>query len=288
MIIQRIFRKLWWANLHRTMEVAVVAYPKAGSTWLRYLLGRYLQTRCRREEVYLFDGADRFGRCDRACEGPSMHFTHQPLVWAGQTAADLHHRNVIRPFARKRVILLARYPLDALISHWFQVRASAKHDGRELDLDLVGFITDPVWGLEKLIAFYNLWIRHSRDAREILLVRYEDLRSNTHAELERVLTFLRVGLDDRAMQRAISDASFESMQRLEASGGGPRYRLSGISIFAGYEDPADLSSLHVRRGKVGGFRDYLSGPDCARFERRIAAELDPRLGYSASGVAVNG
>jgi hypothetical protein len=43
-------------------------------------------------------------------------------------------------------------------------------------------------------------------------------------------------------------------------------------------DPGDPESFKVRRGKVGGFTDYLKGDDL-RYAGEAMRKLDPRFGY---------
>ena len=44
-------------------------------------------------------------------------------------------------------------------------------------------------------------------------------------------------------------------------------------------DPNDPESFKTRRGKVGGFVDYLTPDEIAEVERRIRSGLDPSFGY---------
>ena len=105
-VVARILRKL---NHHRTTELYFIGYPKAGSTWVRYMLGRYVQLLCRLPDIPLFDATDRWGRCESFCAGPAMQFTHRPLLWHAQRASDLDYRRVVRPFEDKRVVLQCRH-----------------------------------------------------------------------------------------------------------------------------------------------------------------------------------
>jgi hypothetical protein len=48
--------------------------------------------------------------------------------------------------------------------------------------------------------------------------------------------------------------------------------------------PGDPESFKTRRGKIGGYVDYLSAEDIAWLNRRIDAELDPFYGYSSAAM----
>jgi hypothetical protein len=269
-------RALGKLNHHRTTELYFVGYPKTGNTWVRYMLGRYVQLLCDLPDLPMFDATDRIGRCERFCVGPAMQFTHRPLLWDRQRTGDLDYENVIRPFRDKRIVLLVRHPLDVLVSLWMQrqYRGVERRAGTLVDL-----LEDPVWGLEKLLRFYALWDLHRGDVRDFLLMRYEDLRADPHGAFAGLLTFLDIPRQEHQLHQAVADAAFDSMRKLELSGGGPRYRSSGRSIFAS-GDINNADALHVRRGQVGGFRDYLDQQDADRLLARIDRHLPGSFGYS--------
>jgi hypothetical protein len=62
------------------------------------------------------------------------------------------------------------------------------------------------------------------------------------------------------------------MQKLEAAGA-----FDSNILHPG--DVRDPESFKVRRGKVGGYREYLSADD-QRFAAAAMTELDARFGYS--------
>jgi hypothetical protein len=264
------------ANSRRTVDVWFIGYPKTGNTWLRFLLGCYVQERQGLPAPPLFDEFDRLGRARRLGDVPRMSFTHEPLEWSRQTAADLTADNVLEPFAGKRVVLLVRHPLDALVSHWhqFRTRAQARYEG-----DLVAFLDSPVHGLDKLLRFYSLWEPAVRRGERVLVVRYEDLRAQPDEQAQRVLSFIGVEpIDVGALAKAIERSSFSSMQAMERSGHEPRYASSGLGIFA-TGDRSDPNAFHVRRGAIGGYRDELPAEAAAAYERRVAAAMSDGYGY---------
>lgn len=255
----------------RTGDVLFIGYPKCGNTWTRFLLGSYFQELCPGSPLLLFDGADRWGRCSRACVGPAMHFTHAPLRWDGQTAAHLDESNVLRPYQSNRVVLLMRHPLDALVSNWYHAtrRGDADYDG-----SLSEFLQDPVWGLDKFVRFANLWAQEARRrGDDILLLRYRDLRADTQGWLRRLLEFIEVTPDDPKIEAAVAAASFDRMRELELAGG-LRYPSTGLPVFSS-ADLRDENSRHVRRGAVDGHRDEIEPALLDELLDRIDAELDP-------------
>jgi len=269
----RILRKL---NHHRTTELYFVGFPKTGSTWVRYMLGRYVQLHCNLLYLPLFDATDSMGRCERFCVGPAMQFTHRPLRWDGQRATDLDYEKVVRPFQDKRVVLLIRHPLDTLVSLWMQ----RKHRGKEnYTGELSDLLEDPIWGLEKYLSFYSLWFQHRDRVQDLLLLRYEDMRADARSVFAGLLKHLNIPQQVEPLGRAVADADFDSMNKMELSGDVPKYRSSGQSIFAS-GDRNNADAFHVRRGKVGGFYDYLQPKDADRLLELIDRRLPGYFGYS--------
>jgi hypothetical protein len=108
-----------------------------------------------------------------------------------------------------------------------------------------------------------------------MLVRYEDLRMDTAAELRRIAGF--VGLADvrpESLARAVEHGSFNPMRERESA-----RPADGSSLAAGSD--GDPESFKTRRGKIGGYVDYLSAEDVAWLNRRIDNELDPFYGYTS-------
>ncbi len=255
-------------NLHRTTDTYFLSFPKTGNTWLRFLLGRYVQLYCAMRNQPLFDESDVWGRCKGYCVGPRMHFTHRPLRWDGQQAADLSIANVVLPFRNKQVILLARHPLDTLVSLWMQEKYQV-YPPFEGGLD--AFIEDSNFGLEKFIRYYRLWLDHRDIPRSFMLLRYEDMRRDTASEIRRLLEFIGIPCREDMLQDAIHHASFENMRKLEQRGENITYQ-SGLNIF-GTGDKANPNAFHVRKGKIGGFAEHLDERQASRYLQRIAVEL---------------
>ena len=264
-------------NRYRSTDVFFLGYPKTGNTWTRVLIGRYCQLLVGLDRLPLFDYYDRLGRCERVKGGPAMHFTHNPLEWTKQTSADLNFYNVVEPFYRKKVVLIARHPLDSLVSSWHQ----AIHRSMEYQGDLKSFIEHPVWGLEKFIRFYNLWAEQRVNVPEIALLRYEDLRRDAFGRLKAVIEFLGMEIEEELVCKAVEFSSFESMRKMEEKGVPLRYKSSGLDIFA-TGDKKNPNAFHVRKGDIGGYRKLLEPEAITKFEKQIIQELDGWYGYGHS------
>jgi hypothetical protein len=70
------------------------------------------------------------------------------------------------------------------------------------------------------------------------------------------------------------------MKKLEGAGG-----FDSKILRAG--DARDPESFKVRRGKIGGFEDYLS-PDDQAYSTAALAKLDPRFNYGGLAAGPSG
>jgi hypothetical protein len=260
-----------WRFLRR-FDTFVCAYPKTGNTWTRVFLGRYVQALRSLPEMPLFDLPPDGGRMDV----PAILFTHAPLEWDVQQARHLSYRSVVAPFVHGKVVVLARHPLDTLLSSFMQV----KHQDTGLSFEggFGDFVEDPVWGLEKLIRYYELWADHRHKACGFLLQRYEDARAAPAPTFRRLIDYLEMPFDNAAFEDALGYSEFSNMQALDRADTGPVYKSSGYSIFASNR-LAGPDGLHVRRGEIGGYVDHLDEPHRIRLEATVRRSMPPLYGY---------
>ena len=80
-------------------------------------------------------------------------------------------------------------------------------------------------------------------------------------------------LDRPIFQEALEFSRFENMQKLEAAG-----VFDSKILHPG--DVRDPESFKVRRGKVGGYREYLSDEDL-KYAADALRKLDPQFSYNA-------
>lgn len=259
--------------MRQAFDVCFVSYPKCGATWTRLLLGKYVQLLANAETLPLFDGSEYEPKLVEIGT-PRMIFTHEPLTWDQQKASDLTIDTTIAPFLNAKVVLITRYPLDALVSG----QAQWRHQLNAAVPDLISFMDDPVFGLEKLLAFHSLWAANRNRVKAFFLLRYEDMRRATATEMCRLLDFVGLPSREDLLEDAISFASFSNLQKLQLSQEVPIYPASGFKVF-GPIDASNPQSFRVRRGVAGGYRSDLPAADCAILEQRIADRMDPLFGY---------
>jgi hypothetical protein len=120
----------------------------------------------------------------------------------------------------------------------------------------------------------NDWMVEFGNRPNVTLVRYEDLRSGPAKHFGRVLT--AVGdqqVSQEHLDAALRFCEFSNMKKLEAAGAFDSKILQP-------RDLNDPESFNVRRGRIGGYADYLSASDI-EYANEAMSTLDGRFGYNA-------
>lgn len=212
-------------------------------------------------------------------EVPKISVVHEdrPML---KTPAELETNK--DKFRGKKVIFLVRDPRDVIVSSYFEAVKRGQMFGKNpyqtreahFDGNLSEFIDRQHGGFDTILKFYNIWAENRSVPEGFLLVRYEDLKQDAHGELERVLEFLGLeNVSDETIDEAVYFGSFENMRRLEENG---RFK-SGILKPA---DKEDMDSYKTRKGKIGGYQDYLTEDEIRRLNAKMHQTLNSYYGYS--------
>jgi alcohol sulfotransferase len=238
----------------------LASYPKSGRTWLRFILANYLnETAGLGVSVDLhtmFAVVPNFDY-DPVRGLPAFHFkgrAQMPLV-------PVTHYPYSRFLFRGRpIVFMIRDPRDVMVSSYFH---ATRHKHR-FKGDIAGFLRDQGLGLPHLIRYLNGWADGIAQHRHLVL-SYERLSADPEAATAEVLTFLDYPIDNAALRRAVKASRFETMREREMTEGIPAHEY----------DRGDEESRRMRRGKVGGFADYLQPADLAAIEAGCTSGLNP-------------
>lgn len=165
-------------------------------------------------------------------------------------------------YADSTVVLIVRDPRDVIVSCYFQA-TKRRH---VFEGPLESFIRDERYGIRKCAAFHRIWSENQHVPQRFQLVRYEEMRRDPAGALRSVLATLDIPeLSSAAIQHAVSFGEFDNMHQLESTG----YFDDNILKPGNAADP---ESFKVRRGEIGGYRNYVSLPDVAYMNAIIAEE----------------
>ena len=252
-------------------DAIILSIPKSGRTWLRAFLCAYF---CRR---FGLEFTLRPGRY--ALPGfPRVVFSHD--LFEHRTKGDwwdrIRGKYLVprRELGRAKIILLARDPRDCFVSLYLQLTRRDPNAPVSLKQKTVGeMLRDEKFGLRAIVKPMNDWLNEFSQRDNFTLVRYEALRASPAEHFRDLLAVLGESSPDaNSFQEALEFSSFENMQKLEAA----RAFDSNILHPGDVRDP---ESFKVRRGKVGGYREYLSADD-QQFAAAAITELDRRFGYT--------
>ncbi len=248
----------------------IVSVPKSGRTWLRAFICAYF---CKRFGLEFTLRPERY----RQPGIPRLIFSHD--LFEHRTKGDLWDRLrgkylvPRRELSRAKIILLARDPCDCFVSLYLQITRRDPNAPVELRQKNVSeMLRDKRFGVRAIVNTMNDWIDEFSGRNNFTLIRYEALRASPAEYFRDLLAMLGESMPDTAMfQEALEFSRFENMQKLEAAGA-----FDSKILHPG--DVRDPESFKVRRGKVGGYREYLSLED-QRYAADALTELDVRFGY---------
>lgn len=239
-------------------DTFVVSYPRSGNTWTRFLIANLLHSdqnvSFSNIEKLIPDTSSQSNRALKATPRPRIIKTHQYF----------DHRY-------GKIIYIVRDPRDVALSYYdFQRKYMQIEDGYPLERYVDDFVTGRLisadWGTwsENVAS----WIFTRGKRNEFLLLRYEDMMSDTLRELARIATFMGIDPHPERLQKAIERSSADRMRELE--------KRESDKWVATKNRRKDIP--FVRVAKSGGWRTSL--PDsCVRQIEAAWGDLMTTLGY---------
>lgn len=264
------FRKL------QETDWVLMSWGKSGRTWFRVMLSRFYQLHFGLPTNHMLE-FDNYHRLD--ARAPRVLFTHNNYM-----RDYLRQWESLEHFRGKRVVLLVRDPRDVAVSQYFQWRYRMLPRKKELnfypphgaEVDIFDFVCNPDCGIPRIVDYFNGWARAMPMMGDnLLVIRYEDMRLDPAGTLQRVVTFAGTAGTAEEIEAAKEYAAYENMKKREAENDG--MRASGQRVRPG--DDSNPESFKVRRGKVGGYRDYFTPDQLERVDAMVKDRLDPVFGY---------
>jgi len=251
----------------------LMSWGKSGRTWLRVMLSRAYQLKGGLDAHELLD-FDNLKRLDPRL--PAVFFTHNNYLrdYTGNQESKVH-------FLGKRIVLLVRDPRDVAVSQFFQwqfrMRPNKKfindYPPHGADIGVWEFVQDRDAGVPRIVDYFNGWARAIPELKDVLIVRYEDMRADPAAVLASILEFTGTEVSAGQVQEAVDFAAYDNMKKMEQE---KFFKGSGARVKPGDKD--NPQSFKVRKAKVGGYRDYFTDEQCAQLDAMVAG-LDPIFGY---------
>lgn len=250
----------WWA---RRADAFLVSFPKSGRTWLRYILSYYfagiagIAGQNGAPDLHsMFAFVPNFD-LDRARGIPAFR-THYAV---GRVPAVFVSHNIYsRLFLDRPIIFMVRDPRDVVVSAYFH---ATLHKGR-FSGSMSDFFEDHKYGVPAMLSYLNGWA-DALSRRRHHILSYETLSADPIGEVKSVLLFLGCTVDETLLRDAVNAGEFEKMRGLEMAQGLPAHEYNRDNT----------ESMRMRKGVVGGFRDYLNDEQIARIEGLCFRYLTP-------------
>lgn len=218
-------------------DVWLASFPKAGSTWIRFILANIVYLSEEREEYldyhYVAQAMPAIGRSNllkswRQKSLPRFIKTHQP------------YRPAIFSIPR-RVVYIMRDPRDVMVSYYHFVKARKNNP---FSGSFSEFIRHPRYGLASCIDHYFSWMPITD-----YTIHYEKMKKDAFAEMKNAFQVLNIEFKDDILRQAIENSSLERMRSAQKKSG-----LPGKERF-------DKSFLVARKGITGQWPDYFTQDD---------------------------
>jgi len=254
-------------------QAIILSIPKSGRTWVRTFLCAYFCKRYGREFTLK---PERYGEPGI----PRLIFSHD--CFEHRTKGDLWDRirgKYLVPkkeLRRAKIVLLVRDPRDCFVSLYVQMTRRDRGAPDEFKRKTVSdLLRGKKFGVRAIIKTMNAWLNEFSDRDDFTIIRYESLREFPGENFRILLAVLGETRPDVSIfQAALDFSEFENMKKMEAAGAFDSKILRPADV-------RDPESCKVRRGKIGGYREYLSAED-QEYAAGALTKLDSRFGYSPS------
>ncbi|XP_041654929.1 cytosolic sulfotransferase 2-like [Cheilinus undulatus] len=250
-----------WDNIQnfqaRPSDILIATYPKAGTTWVSYILDLLFfgQSCPERQETVpiqervpfleisvpsLFAGTDL---AEKLPTTPRLIKSHLPVQFIPKSFWEQNCR----------IVYVARNAKDSAVSYF--------HFGRMNKIqpepgDWSSFLQDFMEGKVVFGSWYDHvkgWWEKKQTHSEILYLFYEDLIEDSGREIDRMCSFLGLSLSPEEKQSVITRAAFDSMKKNKMT------NYSSVPVLDHKVSP------FMRKGKVGDWKNHFTVAQDERF-----------------------
>jgi hypothetical protein len=248
------------ADRHLTIfhdDIFLASYPRSGNTWVRFLLANLIYPN---HEVGFVNIGQLVADPARASK-KFLKSLPRPRILKSHYPFDPRYR---------KVIYVVRDPRDVAVSEYYlnlkkrRIDPNLSLDGFAVERFLAGNSSDYGSWWENV----GSWMVARKGDPSFLLVRYEDLLTQTVHELSRIAEFLSINADARHLETAVQRSCFDRMREIEQR---------ETDLWEGTRDTRKDIPF-VRAAKAGGWKNALSRESAEKIEAAWSP-LMVSLGY---------
>ncbi len=238
-------------------DVFLVSYPKSGNTWTRFLLGNLMFP----NTPLTFSNVHILVPCPLSTSRKDFDRTPRPRIIKSHDCFDP---------AYPRVIYIVRDPRDVVISQYhYNRKIKDLEDDLPIEVFVERFLAGETcqapngsWG-ENVLT----WLVTREGDPGFLMLRYEDLVTNTERELRKIMRFLALNATAAQITEAVERNSAARMRELEKGQG------DDIDRMVGRKSRKDM--MFVRAAVSGSWQKELP----ASMVEKIEAAWGPLMQY---------
>jgi hypothetical protein len=244
----------------KASDVEFVSFPKSGRTWVRLMLAKYytLHFGVNGLETKELINFNKVYKSHKSI--PHIRFSHDDdphLLSIDELERDKSG------YDEKKIVFLTRNPKDVMVSLYFEL---TKRGRRRLN-NISELLLGEEGGVDVYIEWHNIWAGYLQTRDDVIVISYENLINNTFYELEKLILFLGVNkYNKHHIREAISFANFKNMRNMEKAGA-----FDSLAMTPG--NKSDLESYKTRKGKVGGYVNYLNVSEIEYLDKTVALKM---------------
>jgi estrone sulfotransferase len=235
---------------NRSDDSFIIAHPRSGSTWLRTILANILRPdKPSNPDVFnkLIPGVSIRGALNvNRLPAPRIIMSH---TWY---RPDLPN-----------VIYMVRDGRDVLVSFYHYTITRNRQSDR---INFPEFFNLYYRGKYAYLWHHHVtsWLNEGRKTMgdHFLVIRFEDLREDTVAVVERVADFLGITATRKQVEVAIQQASLANLRKIERE----RWQKKGLGV-------PEKATTFYRSGKSGQWKDYFTENNFKLFYQKSAEAL---------------
>ncbi len=192
------------------MRVWIAAYPKVGSTWLRFFLANVMSNSGRKQEDWVFTDFNTVHNIVPDYDD-LKEYNGQPIVKSHRP------RWLFDPFVFDKTVLLLRNPYDVMVSlfHYYMSYEGRKRDWQKVNMtQLIKGKAPRVFRVTDLgiRGYVDFVISHSKTGN---VVTYEQLRTMDKTIYSRLCDYCDIEYTDELIGWAMEMAHFDNMTKVE-------------------------------------------------------------------------
>jgi len=260
----------------RNTDVVITTFPKCGTTVVQEIVWQIRNSQTIEKDVQYGDMFKRFPFIEyntkiRKPDEPlsidvfendnsdkRLVKTHCPLSIFDSPDGSNSLYDPKKGTDNPKLVLVIRNPFDAAVSffHFYQVNPAISWQGSWEDFFELFLHKMTIYGsfLDWYLTYWR--IIKSGEAKNLLLVKYEDVVLNMKDEVKKIAKFLGEEPTEEQLEIIVHNCSFKSMSK------------EGENNVAGA-----FASKFFRKGEVGDYKNYFTPEQFLKFEENIVKVL---------------